>query len=78
MRNSTLIAIAVFIVGIMFLTTGCQTFSQAQQRAAAADVEIAAKVCKLWKPQTYSKNDTAETKAEVRAKNAQRAAFCSG
>ena len=43
---------------------------------AATDMRVAAGVCEVWRPQTYSSRDDEQTQLEARANNAARAAYC--
>lgn len=55
----------------------CQTLTDGtERRAAEADARIAAGVCEVWLPVTWSSRDTSETQAEVRANNRARDAYC--
>jgi len=59
---------------MMFFLVGCQTTPTTQ--TAETERNIAASTCKVWVPVTYSSQDTEQTRLEIRANNAARAAFC--
>lgn len=56
------------------LLAGCQMIPTTS--TAGTEAAIAADVCRVWSPVTYSSRDTPETTLEVRANNAARAAYC--
>lgn len=55
------LAIASFLVGCSQTTT---------TRTAETEATIAADVCTVWQPVSYSSRDTDETRLDVRANNA--------
>lgn len=66
------------VLAISLILPACQTLTT-EQRAQLTDQAIAAKVCEVWKPQSYdSVNDTKLTTDEAKMKNKVRAAFCKG
>jgi hypothetical protein len=57
--------------------TGCLTASTAPVKASAADLQIAAGVCRAWTGLSYdSKHDTQPTILAARKLNRARAAYC--
>lgn len=63
----------LLLVTMCFLA-GCQM--NPTTNIAATEIMLAAHVCKVWQPVTYSSKDTDQTKLEVRANNAARHAYC--
>lgn len=69
-------SIVLLMLATVWLLVGCQTI----QTTPTDETErrIAADVCRVWLPVTYSSRDTPETQIEVRAGNAARNAYCGG
>lgn len=64
------------LLAMTLYLAACQL--QTTTRTAATDAAIAADVCRVWQPTTYSSRDTAETQLGNRANNAARDAYCTG
>lgn len=62
-----MLATMLFLAGCLPTTT---------THIAGTEANIAAGVCRVWKPVTYSSRDTDQTRLEARANNAARDAYC--
>jgi hypothetical protein len=63
------------LIATMLLLNSCTTTAPA--KAAAANVGLAAQVCGIWSPLSYSgKLDSQATKDQIKSQNAKRNAFC--
>jgi hypothetical protein len=72
-KSSTAAACALLLT----LATGCSTASLSITPTQTTETRIAADVCSVWLPVSYSASqDTAETVLRVRAGNAARDAYC--
>lgn len=69
---SALIALSALVM--MSLLVGCQMISQTHTKGT--DAAIAADVCRVWQPISYSSRDTPETRQEIKVNNAARTAYC--
>ena len=65
-------------LGMTFCLAGCQSLNTTRTAATEADASIAAGVCRVWVPVTYSSRDTEQTRLEARANNAAREEYCGG
>lgn len=77
MRSRTFtarVSIALPMLAMTCFLAACQ--SATTTRTAETDRAIAADVCRVWRPVTYSSRDTEKTRLEVRANNAARDAYC--
>lgn len=64
-------------LGMTLSLAACSPTLTTQTAATEADRSIAAGVCRVWVPVTYSGRDTEQTQIEARANNAARVAYCS-
>ena len=60
-----------------FFLAGCALTNRATQ-IAETEAAIAAAVCRVWRPVTYSSRDTETTRREAQANNAAQAVYCQG
>lgn len=65
---------AIACGALLTLVTACSP--TLTTRTAETDRAVAAGVCSVWLPVTYSSRDTDQTQDEVRANNAARDAYC--
>lgn len=63
----------LLMLAMMCFLAACQ--SSPATRIAATDAAVAADVCSVWRPVTYSSSDTDQTRREARANNAARLAY---
>lgn len=64
----------LLMLGTASLLAACQSLQKTN--TAATEAQIAADVCRAWRPVTYSSRDTEQTRTEARANNAARDAYC--
>lgn len=66
----------LLLLGMTSSLGGCLHLQTTPTAAIDADKAIAAKVCTVWLPTTYSSRDTEVTQTGNRANNAARDAYC--
>lgn len=66
----------LLLLGMTSCLGGCLSLNTTRTSAIEADKAIAAQVCRVWLPTTYSSRDTEETRLGNRANNAARDAYC--
>ena len=66
----------LLLLGMTSCLAGCLSLQTTPTAAIDADKAIAAEVCSVWVPVTYSSRDTEQTRLEARANNAARDAYC--
>lgn len=70
-------SIVLLMLAMVSLLAGCETIQPTH--TTVTESRIAAGVCRVWQPVTYSNSrDTAETILQVRANNAARDTYCMG
>lgn len=66
----------LLVLGVTSFLGGCLSLNTTRTSAIEADKAIAAEVCRVWVPVTYSSRDTEQTRLEARANNAARDEYC--
>lgn len=67
-------SIAPLLLATMLFPAGCSPTTTTL--TAGTEATVAADVCRVWLPLTYSSRDTELTQTEARANNAARDAYC--
>lgn len=79
MSSTSFKASALKLLALLVMTSslgGCLHLQTTPTAAIEADKAIAAKVCSVWLPTTYSSRDTEVTQLGNRANNAARDGYC--